>query len=83
MRFLHSCGLPKEDVDMVHCEGHQAEQILKLGGVNLTVFTGSSHVAEHLARELHGKIRLEDAGLDWKVLGPDVPDQLTIDYMAW
>ena len=39
----------------------------------MTVFTGSSKVAEHLARELNGKIRIEDAGLDWKILGPDVP----------
>jgi hypothetical protein len=26
-------------------------------------------VAEMLARDLHGKIKLEDAGFDWKVLG--------------
>ena len=30
-------------------------------------FTGSSLVGEILARDLHGKIKLEDAGWDWKV----------------
>lgn len=33
----------------------------------MTQFTGSSHVAEMLAKDLHGKIKLEDAGWDWKV----------------
>ncbi len=32
-----------------------------------TLFTGSSRVAERLSRELHGKIKIEDAGFDWKV----------------
>ncbi|CAN6859462.1 unnamed protein product [Brassica oleracea] len=29
---------------------------------------------------LEGRIRLEDAGFDWKVLGPDVQE---VDYVAW
>jgi len=33
----------------------------------MTQFTGSSKVAEILARDLHGRIKLEDAGWDWKV----------------
>lgn len=28
----------------------------------------------------HSQVFLEDAGFDWKVLGPDVSD---IDYVAW
>ena len=31
-------------------------------------------------RETHGKVRIEDAGFDWKILGPDVGD---VDYVAW
>jgi 1-pyrroline-5-carboxylate dehydrogenase len=46
----------------------------------MTLFTGSSKVAEMLARDLDGKIKLEDAGFDWKVLGPDVSD---VDYVAF
>ncbi|RHY10244.1 hypothetical protein DYB36_010956 [Aphanomyces astaci] len=40
----------------------------------------SSVVAEKLATELKGRIKLEDAGFDWKILGPDVSD---VDYVAW
>lgn len=38
----------------------------------MTLFTGSSRVAEKLAADLKGRIKLEDAGFDWKILGPDV-----------
>jgi len=46
----------------------------------MTQFTGSSAVAERLAVLTHGKIKIEDAGFDWKVLGPDVGD---VEYTAW
>jgi 1-pyrroline-5-carboxylate dehydrogenase len=41
---------------------------------------GSKRVAEMLAENLRGKVYLEDAGFDWKILGPDVGD---VDYVAW
>ena len=48
------------------------------------MFTGSTRVAEHLTKVMNGKVRLEDGGYDWKVLGPDVPKtQAEIDYVAW
>jgi hypothetical protein len=29
-------------------------------------------------------VRIEDAGFDWKVLGPDVPkEENVIEYIAW
>lgn len=37
-------------------------------------------MAEMLADSMHGKVYLEDAGFDWKILGPDVQD---VDYVAW
>lgn len=40
----------------------------------MTLFTGSSRIAEKLAADLKGKIKLEDAGFDWKILGPDVQE---------
>ena len=40
----------------------------------MTLFTGSSRVAEKLAQDLRGRVKLEDAGFDWKILGPDVRD---------
>lgn len=46
----------------------------------MTQFTGSSKVAEHLCNITNGKVKIEDAGFDWKLFGPDVVD---IDYAAW
>jgi len=40
----------------------------------MTLFTGSSKVAEKLTVVLKGRIKLEDAGFDWKILGPDVQE---------
>lgn len=42
-------------------------------------------MAEHLATVLRGKIKIEDAGFNWKLLGPDVdsfPDSY-VDYVAY
>jgi len=84
IRMMHYCGLPKEDMDFLYADGPVMEKILLKGGVRNTLFTGSSKVGEHLAKALHGRIRLEDGGYDWKVLGPDVPkSQGAIDYVAW
>lgn len=29
---------------------------------------------------LHGKVKIEDAGFDWKIVGPDVQD---FDFVAY
>lgn len=47
----------------------------------MTLFTGSSRVAEKLAGDLKGRIKLEDAGFDWKILGPDV-HQVSYDFFV-
>lgn len=84
MRMMHYCGLPKEDADFLYADGDVMEKILVKGNVKNTLFTGSSKVGEHLAKALNGRIRLEDGGYDWKILGPDVPkDQASVDYVAW
>jgi Aldehyde dehydrogenase family len=54
-----------------------------MGGMTLDAVclrAGSSRVAERLAVQMRGKVYLEDAGFDWKILGPDVSD---VDYVAW
>lgn len=73
IRMLHYCGLPLEDMDFLHAEGQVMETILKKGKARNTLFTGSSEVGEWLVKQLQGKVRLEDGGYDWKMLGPDVP----------
>ena len=63
---------------MIHCDGPTFGRLLGTHEPRMTLFTGSSRVAEALATQLRGKVKLEDAGFDWKVLGPDVPpDALT------
>lgn len=73
IRMLHYCGLPKEDLDLFQGDGRVKEAILKKGNARNTLFTGSSKIGEHLVKALDGKVKLEDGGFDWKVLGPDVP----------
>jgi 1-pyrroline-5-carboxylate dehydrogenase len=78
--FTHACGLPLTDINFLNCSNSDMEYLIDHSKFRVVQFTGSSKVAEHLAVKTHGKIRVEDAGFDWKILGPDVSD---IDYVAW
>lgn len=80
LRLLHHCGMDPADVDLLNARGPVAQDVITQTPVRLTQFTGSSKVGELLAKATHGKVRLEDAGFDWKVMGPDVGD---VDYVAW
>lgn len=80
MRLLHYCGLPVDDVDFINSDGKTMNKLLLEANPRMTLFTGSSKVAEKLAVDLKGRIKLEDAGFDWKILGPDVQEE---DYVAW
>lgn len=80
IRLLHHCGMDPVDVDLLNCRGPVVQQVITETPVRLTQFTGSSKVAELLCEVTHGKVYVEDAGFDWKVLGPDVGD---VDYVAW
>ncbi|KAL6497406.1 hypothetical protein OROGR_029335 [Orobanche gracilis] len=80
LRLLHECGLPLEDADFINSDGKTMNKLLLEAKPRMTLFTGSSRVAEKLVVDLKGRIKLEDAGFDWKVLGPDVHEE---DYVAW
>ncbi|EXB20723.1 Delta-1-pyrroline-5-carboxylate dehydrogenase 12A1 [Morus notabilis] len=80
MRLLHYAGLPAEDVDFINSDGKTMNKLLLEANPRMTLFTGSSRVADKLAVDLKGRIKLEDAGFDWKILGPDVQEE---DYVAW
>ena len=80
VRLLHACGAPTTDIDMLNGRGEVAGRVLVQGNARSTLFTGSRRVAESLSTALGGRVFLEDAGFDWKVLGPDVGD---VDYVAW
>jgi len=84
IRMLHYCGLPKEDMDFLHADGPVMEKILKTADAKMTLFTGSSRVGEHLVKALKGKVKLEDGGYDWKILGPDAPrSEADVDFVAY
>ncbi len=82
IRLLIHVGMPPTDVDLIHCRGSVMGELLKRAPVRCVQFTGSSDVAENLAVVTHGKIRVEDAGFDWKILGPDFHPK-ALDYVAW
>ncbi|HZD52978.1 MAG TPA: aldehyde dehydrogenase family protein, partial [Woeseiaceae bacterium] len=84
LRLMIHAGLPATDVDLIHCSGSQMGRLLEAAkdDLKLVQFTGSSEVAEKIAAQFHGKVRLEDSGFDWKIIGPDsAPEWL--DYVAW
>jgi 1-pyrroline-5-carboxylate dehydrogenase len=84
IRLLIHAGLSPSDVDLIHCRGSVMGSLFEQGRdvVRLVQFTGSSEIAEQTSEIMNGAVRLEDAGFDWKVIGPDFqPDWL--DYVAW
>lgn len=82
VRLLAHCGAPLEDLDVVNGNGPVAGHILKNAPARNTLFTGSRAVAEKLCADLGGRVFLEDAGFDWKVLGPDVPPRGSAEAVA-
>jgi 1-pyrroline-5-carboxylate dehydrogenase len=84
IRLLIHAGLSPADVDLIHCRGSVMGRLFEQArdDVRLVQFTGSSEIAEQTSKVMNGAVRLEDAGFDWKVIGPDFqPDWL--DYVAW
>jgi len=80
LRLLHACGAPPEDADVLHGRGEAAGAVIRAAEPRSTLFTGSARVAEQLAADTRGKVFLEDAGFDWKLLGPDVQ---SLEHVAW
>jgi 1-pyrroline-5-carboxylate dehydrogenase len=80
LRLLIDCGMDPADVDFLNCRGPVAQELIVETPVRLTQFTGSSRVGELLCVATRGKVKVEDAGFDWKVIGPDVGN---VDYVAW
>eukprot|EP00955_Chlamydomonas_euryale_P014516 156123-Chlamydomonas_euryale.AAC.1 len=82
LRMLHACGMPREDVDLLIGPGATMGHVIRRAEPRSTLFTGSQKVGELLASETNGKVYLEDAGFDWKVLGPDAAAE-HLPYVAW
>lgn len=84
LRLMIHAGLPAADVDLIHCRGAEMGRLLDAAkdDLRLVQFTGSREVAEKIAAQFHGRVRLEDAGFDWKIIGPDYAPAWA-DYVAW
>ena len=84
VRLLIHAGLKPTDLDVIHCRGTLMGQLIENArkNIRLVQFTGSSGVAEHLSEVMNGAVRIEDAGFDWKVIGPDFHEDW-VDYVAW
>jgi 1-pyrroline-5-carboxylate dehydrogenase len=80
VRMLIHCGMPISDMDMIHSGGRVTGELIGADTFRVIQFTGSSGIGEQLSVQTAGKVKLEDAGFDWKILGPDVMD---FDYVAW
>ena len=74
VRLLLQCGMPKDDMLLIHCSGSVMEKVVTWGMpkpvVQLTQFTGSSDVAHRLLQLTGGRCKVEDSGFDWKLIGP-------------
>jgi 1-pyrroline-5-carboxylate dehydrogenase len=77
---LLQCGMPKKDVDLLYSDGRVANELLMRSKPRMLLFTGSQHVADKLCQDMNGRIKVEDAGFDWKILGPDVQE---LEYVTW
>jgi 1-pyrroline-5-carboxylate dehydrogenase len=84
LRLLIHCGLPPSNLDFINCRGQVMGELIKESKdkIRLLQFTGSKEVAEKLAVDLKGKIKIEDAGFDWKIIGPDY-DSKWSEHVAW
>lgn len=81
IKLLHENGLPKEDVNMIHCNGDVMEKLLIKSQPRLTQFTGSSRIGERLSQKLNGKIRIEGGGFDWKIIDKNVNGEMDRDLI--
>ena len=84
IRLLISCGLSPSDLDIINCRGEIMGDLVKQSKdkLRLVQFTGSKEVADKIAVETKGKVKIEDAGFDWKIIGPDY-DNKWLDHVAW
>lgn len=83
LRLLEHCGAYTDSFDMVHCQGSDMEKILLNNKdiIRQVHFTGSSRIANHISSIMDGKVRFEDSGFNWKLIGPDYKES-EMDFVA-
>jgi len=82
VRLLLHCGMPHDSLVLWHNNGANTEALIQAGSelFRLVQFTGSSKVADKLSDIMNGKVKIEDSGYNWKILGPDVHN---VEYVAY
>jgi len=73
--------MPEQDALLIHCGGQVMEKLVTNPVIQLTQFTGGSSTAERLLELTGGRCRIEDAGFNWKLIGPNVIPNM-VDYLA-
>lgn len=87
VRLLLACGMPANDMALIHCDGSVMEKLVTATDedgeliIRMNQFTGGSDIAHKLLKLTAGRVKIEDAGFDWKILGPDV-DLEMLDFIA-
>lgn len=87
VRLLLDCGVPYEDICLLHAGGETTQHLMALQvddaplirqpRIQMIQFTGSTAVAERLSQVTLSRVKREDSGFDWKVLGPNFsPDDI-------
>ncbi len=56
--FTQDCGMPASDVNFLNCTNQGMEHVIDNAKFKVIQFTGSSKVAEHLAKKTHGRIKI-------------------------
>ena len=87
VRLLLACGMPNDDIALIHCSGSVMEKLITATDedgeliIKMNQFTGGSDVAHRLLQLTAGRVKIEDAGFDWKIIGPDV-DLGMLEFIA-
>jgi 1-pyrroline-5-carboxylate dehydrogenase len=73
VRLLEYCGMPKDSMILLHNDRQNTEKVMNIGKdvFRMLQFTGSSSVAHKLSLLMKGKLKIEDSGYNWTILGPD------------
>lgn len=86
LRLFIKCGGPATDVNFIQCNGRTMSALIEAAcqtnSLRTMQFTGSNGVAKTLCQITNGKIKIEDAGFDWKIMGPDVMDLPYVAYVC-
>lgn len=85
-RLMLKCGVPATDFNLLHGAGPGMKKLVDAASSSKTLramqFTGSNRVANEICKATLGKVKIEDAGFNWKILGPDLCGDM-MEYVSW